>query len=129
MTCIYKFTGELADAVRSRNLTFGLYHSFLEFYHPLYLADQASNYQTRNFVIYKALPEMYELVETYKPDIIWSDGDWDAPDTFWNSTGFLAWLYNESPVKDTVVVNDRWGSGTPCNHGGFLSCSDRYNPG
>ena len=27
----------------------------------------------------------------------------------------IAWLYNESPVKDEVVVNDRWGSGAPCH--------------
>ena len=34
-----------------------------------------------------------------------------------------------SPVKDTVVTNDRWGSGCSCKHGGFYTCSDRYNPG
>jgi len=28
-----------------------------------------------------------------------------------------------------VVVNDRWGDGTGCRHGGFFSCADRYNPG
>ena len=36
---------------------------------------------------------------------------------------------SESPVKDEVVVNDRWGSGTSCHHGGFYNCHDRYMPG
>lgn len=33
-----------------------------------------------------------------------------------------------SPVKDTVVTNDRWG-GTYCQHGGYYTCSDKYTPG
>lgn len=68
-------------------------------------------------------------MNNYKPEIIWSDGEWEAPDTYWDSLNFLAWLYNDSPVKDTVVVNDRWGGDTLCKHGGFLTCADRYQPG
>lgn len=32
-------------------------------------------------------------------------------------------------MKDTVVVNDRWGDETRCKHGGYYSCQDRFNPG
>ncbi|CAD5124689.1 DgyrCDS12954 [Dimorphilus gyrociliatus] len=77
----------------------------------------------------KALPELYELVMNYKPEVIWSDGDWEASSAYWNSTEFLAWLYNDSPVKDTVAVNDRWGNDATCKHGGYYTCSDRFNPG
>ena len=41
----------------------------------------------------------------------------------------MQWLYNDSPVRDTVVTNDRWGIGTNCQDGGFWTCQDRYNPG
>ncbi|KAI8796380.1 alpha-L-fucosidase [Biomphalaria glabrata] len=122
--------GDLANSIRIKtNLKFGVYHSMFEWFHPLYLQDKAKNFQTQDFVRAKALPELYELVNTYSPEIIWSDGAWEAPDTYWNSTEFLAWLYNDSPVKDTVVVNDRWGGNTPCKHGGFWNCDDGYTPG
>ncbi|XP_041347731.1 alpha-L-fucosidase-like [Gigantopelta aegis] len=122
--------GELAAAIRSRtDIHFGLYHSMFEWFNPLYLKDRQTNFSTDYFVKEKPIPELYELVNRYKPEVIWSDGVKEAPDTYWKSREFIAWLYNKSPVKDTVVINDRWGSQTLCRHGGFLTCKDRYNPG
>ena len=72
---------------------------------------------------------MQELVERYRPEVIWSDGEWEAPYQYWNSTEFLAWLFNESPVRKSVVTNDRWGMETLCKHGSFYTCTDRCNPG
>jgi len=122
--------GELMNATRqTTDLKFGLYHSMFEWFNPLYLSDKKSGWKTQNFVNQKTLPELYEIVNTYKPEVVWSDGDWEATDDYWKSKEFLAWLYTDSPVKDTVVVNDRWGSNVMCHHGGYYTCSDRYNPG
>uniref|UniRef100_G1SR53 Alpha-L-fucosidase n=1 Tax=Oryctolagus cuniculus TaxID=9986 RepID=G1SR53_RABIT len=120
--------GELGTAIRKRNIRYGLYYSLMEWFHPFYQQDKKNGFKTQYFVNTKTLPELYDLVNNYKPDLIWSDGEWECPYTYWNSTEFLAWLYNDSPVKDEVVVNDRWGQNCSCRHGGYYNCQDKYKP-
>ena len=72
-------------------------------------------------------PQFKDLVTRYKPSIIFSDGEWDMPSAEWRSPELLAWLFNESPVKDEVVINDRWGKDTRHKHGGYWTTE--YTPG
>lgn len=45
-----------------RNLRYGLYHSLLEWFHPLYLLDKKNGFKTQYFVFEKTMPELYDLV-------------------------------------------------------------------
>jgi alpha-L-fucosidase len=107
--------GDLIEAVRDEGLRMGYYYSLYEWYSPLYKSD------VNKYVDQHMIPQMKDLVTSYKPDILWTDGEWDHPHEVWKSTEFLAWLYNESPVKDDVVVNDRWGKSTRGKHGGIYT--------
>lgn len=31
-------------------------------------------------------------------------------------------------LQDVIVVNDRWGNGTYCKHGGYYNCADKFTP-
>jgi alpha-L-fucosidase len=128
--------GDLALAVKNvsssqtqNRLKFGVYHSLYEWFNPMYQQDKASNWTKQNFVDMKTMPELYDLVEKYEPEIIWSDGEWEAPSEYWKSTEFLAWYATNSSVAETGVFNDRWGQDTLCKHGGVRTCTDRYQPG
>ncbi|XP_071815087.1 alpha-L-fucosidase-like isoform X1 [Apostichopus japonicus] len=122
--------GEMAEAIRAKtDIKFGLYYSLYEWFHPLFLKDAANNFMTQDYMEMVMRPQLLEIVNKYKPYVIWADGSGRGPDTYWNATDFLAWLYNDSPVKDYVVTNDRWGYGNLCKHGGYFTCHDRYNPG
>jgi alpha-L-fucosidase len=107
--------GDLSAAVKAKGLRMGYYYSLYEWFNPLYHDD------VEKYVEDHMIPQMKDLVTRYQPDIVWTDGEWDHPSEVWKSTEFLAWLYNESPVKQTVVVNDRWGKETRSKHGGFYT--------
>jgi alpha-L-fucosidase len=112
--------GDLFKAVRKTSVHAGMYYSLYEWFNPLWKSDP------QKYAAEHAWPQMKELINNYQPDVFWTDGDWDAPAETWKSQEFLAWLFNESPVKDKVVVNDRWGSGIRFNHGGIYT--PEYQP-
>ena len=112
--------GDLFKAVRKTSVHAGMYYSLYEWYNPLWLNDKPT------YVNEHMWPQMKELINTYQPDVFWTDGEWEATAETWKSTSFLSWLYNESIVKDKVVTYDRWGSGIRFKHGGVYT--PEYQP-
>ncbi len=107
--------GDLTDAVKKQGLHMGFYYSLYEWFNPIYLTNFSE------YVDGHMIPQMKDLVTRYKPDILWTDGEWDKTSKEWKSEEFLSWLYNDSPVKENIVVNDRWGSETRSKHGGIYT--------
>ena len=112
--------GDLNASLDKIGLKSGLYYSLYEWAHPDY-PENVSDYVDKYM-----LPQFKDVVQRYKPSIIFSDGEWDRDSEEWKSEEFLAWLYNESNAPKDVVVNDRWGGETRFKHGGYFSTE--YDP-
>ncbi|WP_136464788.1 alpha-L-fucosidase [Flagellimonas onchidii] len=107
--------GDYVKAMKDAGLKAGLYYSLYEWFHPWYQLG------SEKFVKDYYHPQFKDLVTNYKPDLIYADGEWDHGDDYWKSTELLAWLFNDSPVKDNVVINDRWEKGQRHKHGGYFT--------
>jgi len=107
--------GELSEAVKKTDVKMGFYYSLYEWYHPWWQNDR------ERFVHEHFHPQIKDLVEKYQPEILWADGEWDMEHEKWKTPELIAWLFNESSVKDKVVINDRWGKGTRQKHGGYYT--------
>lgn len=126
--------GDLTAAVRNRGLRMGLYYSITEWESIPSPTRSPTNYLVDTTMVKKyGIPEdkyvnehlplqLKELVTEYAPSLIFSDGgEWDHDEHYWHTLDQLAWLYNEAPNKDEVVVNDRWCHGMPGRHGDYFS--------
>ena len=107
--------GDIAAAMRKKSIKVGLYYSLYEWYHPLWQSDK------QRFVAEHMFPQFKDLVTSYRPDIIWSDGEWEMSWEKWRSLELLAWLFNNAPNEKDLVINDRWGKGIRHKHGGFYT--------
>jgi alpha-L-fucosidase len=107
--------GELASATRAHGMKFGFYYSLYEWFNPLWLKDRA------RYVTEHMTPQFKDAVTRYQPSLIFSDGEWDLTAQEWKSEELLAWLFNESPSRAEVVVDDRWGKDTRHKHGTYFT--------
>jgi len=102
--------GELAEAVRKTDVKFGLYYSLPEWNNPLHMWYADPNDQIKEYVDKHMLPQFHDLISTYKPEVLFTDGEWFNSAEDWHARELISWYYNL--VGDEAIVNDRWGGGS-----------------
>lgn len=119
--------GEYASALKKKDIKVGFYISCREWGNPLYCPELIDTYVERHFI-----PQVKDLVNRYEPDILWSDGPDSYSDSIWQTKKLFQWLYSESPVKNKIILNDRWARFTDGKkHGDYYTreYSNRDMPG
>lgn len=108
--------GELTKSVRKEGLKMGLYYSLAEWNHPLHRWYTDPNDSIGKYVDEYMIPQFKELISTYKPSLVFADGEWFNSAKQWHSAELINWYYNL--VGKDAIVNNRWGSGIDT---GFLT--------
>lgn len=101
---------ELTEAVRKKGLRMGMYYSLLEWTNERHIWMEDSDDSIGNYVENYMIPQFKDLVTRYRPDLIFSDGDWNNSAEQLHSTELISWYYNT--VGPDAIVNNRWGRGT-----------------
>jgi alpha-L-fucosidase len=101
--------GELAEAVRKLGIRFGAYYSLPEWGHPLHRWYEDPNDSIARYVEQHMIPQFKEMVSAYRPDLIFTDGEWFNTAEDWHARELISWYYQL--VGSDAIVNDRWGHG------------------
>ena len=101
--------GELAEAVRHKGLKMGFYYSLPEWTSQIHTWYVDPDDSIAEYVGTHMIPQFKELVERYRPTVLFTDGEWRNSAEQWHATELISWYYNT--VGDEAIVNDRWGNG------------------
>lgn len=101
--------GEIAAAVRRKNIRFGAYYSLPEWDNPLHRWYEDPHDSIAKYVNQHMIPQFKEMVSAYRPDLLFTDGEWFNSAEQWHARELISWYYDL--IGPDAIVNDRWGSG------------------
>ena len=101
--------GELTETVRKHNMKMGFYYSLPEWTSSIHRWYVDPDDSIAEYVETHMIPQLKELVSTYKPAVLFTDGEWRNSAEQWHATELISWYYNT--VGEEAIVNDRWGNG------------------
>lgn len=98
------------EAIKKEGLKLGLYYSLIDWSnknYPNFLREQKryenNDKRWQKFVDFN-FKQITEIVDSYKPDLIWFDGDWEFGAEQWKAKEIKDLLLKELPA---VIVNSR----------------------
>ncbi len=100
------------SALRQKQIKFGAYYSLLDWSHPDYtgFTKDSSRYKAATDTIrWKRFQTFYkgqlnELIDQYKPDLFWFDGDWEQDANTWDAAGIRKMILAKNPK---AILNGR----------------------
>ncbi|WP_139956724.1 alpha-L-fucosidase [Flavicella sediminum] len=108
----------LSKACKEEGIKFGLYHSIMDWHHPMAQGKNYPNYDERDSLrINPEFPKYYEnylkaqlkeLIENYDPEIIWFDGEWIP--SYTHEMGLELYQYLRE-LKPSIIINNRVDKG------------------
>ena len=99
------------------DLEMGFYFSLYEWFNPLWLSGRRRRLRRAPHV--SAVQGPGDALLARRSSSRTANGI--CPREKWRAPELLAWLFNDSPVADKVVVNDRWGKESRHRHGGYYT--------
>lgn len=110
--------GELSEACKAEGLQFNIYYSLMDWHHPNYpvgrewRARKTLKNRNEDYRLYKKfmLDQLTELLDAYRPGVIWFDGEWDHDASFSHIAFPIDWefedIYSLVHSKGALVANN-----------------------